>query len=86
MSCHAVLSFAFPPSKRLCAVQSTIFDNNIGDGHNVWIVNCMFWILAERCEGLNISVEGWQGVSGKEGSQVMEQPGLWSAMSDYSEV
>ena len=46
----------------------------------------MFWRLAERVGGLNICVEGWQGVSAREGSQVMEQPALWSDMSDYIEV
>ena len=27
-----------------------------------------------------------RGVTGRDGRQVMEQPGLWSDMSDYIEV
>ena len=89
--CH-VMQFSplhsLPPKDSVCynGVQSTLFDKNIGDGHNIWVVKCLFWRLSVRRGGLNISVEGWHGVSGREGSQVMEQHALWSDMSDYIEV
>ena len=52
---------------------------HLGSKQDVLADDRMHW-RPEYCVG------GWQGVSGREGRKVMEQPALWTDMSDYSEV